>query len=125
MKINREELAWAAGFVDGEGTFSCKMRDTESCRKGYPTFSIQQTGTLIALDRMQKVFGDAGVQVKRYGPYGPYENNLGKRPHYRLEAYGFEKVQAIMALLWTWLGPIKRAQAKSVLYLKESKPWGV
>ena len=122
--INREELAWAAGFVDGEGTFSCKMHDTASSRKGYPTFAIQQTGSLIALDRFAKVIEDAGVPVKRYGPYGPYKNNLGTRPHYRVEAYGFEKVQAIAALLWTWLSAIKREQIVSVLYTKESRPWG-
>lgn len=53
---------------------------------------------------------------KVYGPFGPYANSLpNSQPHYKFDIYGFEQTQALIALLWPWLGPVKRQQAKQVL----------
>ena len=107
--INRENLAWAAGFTDGEGCF-CITRSSEGHVRGRTVFSIGQVDRQ-ALDRFKQIVGIGKI----YGPYGPYGGTQATHPHFRFDVYGFEQVQAITALLWTWLGPVKKAQAKSVL----------
>lgn len=109
--VNRENLAWAAGFFDGEGCFSSCLRYDDNTKKKYIA-SIGQVDRK-GLERFQEA-----VQLgKIYGPYGPYGNRFkNARPFYRLDIYGFEQSQALLALLWTWLGPVKRQQARSVLY---------
>ena len=47
--------------------------------------------------------------------YGPYEtkatDGYTRKPHYFFRAHGNERVQAILAMLWPWLGSTKRRQA--------------
>ena len=43
---------------------------------------------------------------------------------YIYTASGHEMVQAIIALMWTWLGPVKRAQAKAVLVTYRNRDRG-
>jgi hypothetical protein len=102
---NREELAWAAGFFDGEGCFSYMER----ARYGVAT--IGQTD-IRALER----FRDAVAVGKIYGPYDyRYPGRMSKRPWWNYRAHRREHVQAIVAMLWFRLGPIKREQARGVL----------
>jgi hypothetical protein len=102
---DREELAWAAGFFDGEGCFSY----TERARYGVAT--IGQTD-IRALER----FRDAVGVGKIYGPYDyRYLGRMSKRPWWNYRAHRREHVQAITAMLWFKLGPIKREQALGVL----------
>jgi hypothetical protein len=102
---DREELAWAAGFFDGEGCFCY----SEAPR--YVSVSIGQT-SCEPLERFRVAVGIGKIN----GPYlhkGP--NRMGKKPQWVYQAYGVEKVQAIAAMLWFKLGSIKRAQAVRVL----------
>lgn len=111
IRVDREALAWAAGFFDGEGCFTSSQRyDVPGSKKYMAT--IGQVDRR-ALDRFLQA-----VQLgKVRGPYGPYaKHQTNANPHYRLDIDGFEKVQALLALLWTWLGPVKRQQAVSVFY---------
>ncbi len=105
----REELAWAAGFADGEGSFfSCNNGKTAGRQ---PVFSISQVDQR-ALIRFYNAVGFGSVT----DPYQPPSRAKGNsRPICRYRVSGFNRVQAIMALLWTWLGPVKREQAKSIL----------
>jgi hypothetical protein len=102
---NREELAWAAGFFDGEGCFSYSPASRYVC------VSIGQTER-DPLNRFRNAVGLGKVN-------GPYDNRrpgrLTKKPQYFYQAYGYEKVQAIAAMLWFWLGSTKRDQAHRVL----------
>ena len=104
----REELAWAAGFVDGEGSFFL-CREQKNLPR-FPTFNLTQIDPRV-LNRFATVIGFGRV----LGPYGPYNKGPKARPLYYYNVGGFEKTQAIAALLWTWLGPVKRQQAKAVL----------
>ena len=106
--VNREDLAWAAGFADGEGSFHPTV-DCRPSRKPHPRFEIGQSD-IRALERFQKVL-PFGAHVS--GPY--YLNHPRRAPHWRYYVNGFENVQALLSLLWTWLGPVKRQQAKSTL----------
>jgi len=104
--VNREELAWAAGFFDGEGCFSY----TE--KAGYATVTIGQVDRRV-LDRFQEAVGGVG---KIYGPYTTRSpSRLSKKPQYQYRAHRRAAEQSIAAMLWFMLGPVKRDQARRVL----------
>lgn len=104
---NREELAWAAGFFDGEGHVSFNHRkNTRS--KGGLRFTVAQADRAV-LDRMQRALGIGRVK----GPYGPYKTQT--KPFWIYMVGSFEEVQAAIAMMWSFLSPVKRAQAKVAL----------
>lgn len=97
-KLNRELLAWAAGFFDGEGTIFLHTQNKK------PRIEVGQQDTEVLAH-----FDQATLRLgKIYGPYPP-------KGQYQYMAYGFEKCQAIIAMIWPWLGSIKRVQARKVL----------
>jgi hypothetical protein len=103
---DREELAWAAGLFDGEGCFSY----TE--RAGFGVATISQVDRRV-LDRFQRAVGGLG---KVYGPYASRSSDRYRRKaQYRYSAHRRADLQAVVALLWFKLGPVKRAQAVGVL----------
>jgi hypothetical protein len=102
---DREELAWAAGFLDGEGCFSY----TE--KAGFACVSIAQT-VVFPLARFRRAVGVGKI----YGPYRhEHPRRVSKKPQWVFRAHRREHVQAIAALLWFKLGPTKRAQATVTL----------
>jgi hypothetical protein len=108
--IDREQLAWAAGFLDGEGCFY--ITEQNKRKPPRPRFELGQVHTAV-LERFKKVVG-FGAPVN--GPYTRKQKpHIKAAPMWTYSVSGFEDVQALVALLWTWLGPVKRAQAKSVL----------
>jgi hypothetical protein len=104
--VDREKLAWAAGFFDGEGCFSF------TDKAAYASVSIVQVERR-PLERFQDAIGGLGTI---YGPYFKlYPGRMSKQPWHQYRAYRREHVQAIAALLWFKLGETKRQQAKTVL----------
>jgi hypothetical protein len=102
---DREELAWAAGFFDGEGCFSYQER---AC---YGVATISQIDVRV-LERFRDAVGMGTI----YGPYDyKYPGRMSKKPQWNYRAFRREHVQAIAAMLWFQLGPVKREQALSVL----------
>lgn len=107
--IDRERLAWAGGFFDGEGHVGA------AGDKGYPALSIRQAGSYTQVPEVLPRFRDAVCGLGYiYGPMFDPEN-LTHLPQWSFESHGLEAVQAILAMLWPWLGPIKRAQFALVL----------
>ncbi len=107
MIINREELAWAAGFFDGEGYVGVVKAGKRHKRMA---LHVHQTDPRPLL-RFRNALG-FGILA------GPYDNKNGspnRRPHYRYYVTSFMEVQAIVALLWTWLSEPKKQQAKQAL----------
>lgn len=114
--MNREELAWAAGFFDGEGTTAVKRplrsRGNESGhrvykqdRAAYPLMTAMQ------VDRHSLVRLKAAVRGLGHIS-GPYRVRSERhQPISRWETTSFEHFQAVLAMLWQFLGPVKRAQA--------------
>lgn len=94
--INREEIAWAAGFFDGEGCF------TSGSAGKYPVTRITQADAHV-LERFRAAVGVGRV-------IGPFAPSSGIKPIYHYVANGAEKTQAIGAMLWVFLSPIKRNQ---------------
>ena len=102
--MEREELAWAAGLFDGEGCFHFLLQRRKDTSLQPLTQTRMTQVDREVLDRFQAAVGLGTV-------YGPYPKNSP----WQYAAYGFEKTQAIVAKLWSWLGSQKRAQAVAVL----------
>jgi hypothetical protein len=112
----REELAWAAGFFDGEGSTILTTKTDK--RLGQLSLSVAQSADPETLYR----FRDAvkGVGVVR-GPYQP--RYPGCKIVFVYCAYGHERVQAIIAMMWPWLSSAKRAQASERLVIFRDAHW--
>jgi hypothetical protein len=102
--MNRELLAWAAGFFDGEGCIHLRKHG------GIPMISFSQK--------------DPGVlrkfaRIVRIGTVSPYTKIVtGRnfhREYWRYGVSGIEAVQYIVGCLWPWLSKVKRDQAIRVL----------
>ena len=102
--LNHQELAWAAGFFDGEGSTSY------SNKKTLPCIAIGQADPFV-LERFRAAVGGVGCV---FGPYKRRKNPTWK-DQWNYHAGKFEEVQAIIAVLWKWLSPLKREQASKVL----------
>lgn len=103
--MQTHELAWAAGFFDGEGHIRCDRGTVKG--KLYPRITLHapQRDTRV-LERMVKALGRGKV-------LGPYNNNGG--PIYHFHVCNFEDVQMSVASMWPWLSPVKREQAAAAL----------
>jgi LAGLIDADG DNA endonuclease family protein len=96
--INREELAWAAGFFDGEG-------HVRAVGRGHVRVQLAQVEKE-PLERFQR----AVLNLGKF--YGPYEQ--GHRPVWHFRTHNFEESQAVIALLWNFLSGPKRQQILAV-----------
>lgn len=111
--MDTHELAWAAGFFDGEGyaKFGSDKRNVhQGGRLVYTTLRIdvRQTDRRV-LDRFRAIVGVGKV----YGPYSPATTS--RQPVFAFVCSNFEGCQHITAQLWLWLSPIKRGQLKQAL----------
>lgn len=111
MDVDREGLAWCAGFFDGEGWAS-------SARYNLRTGGITATSQLgigqahrDPLDRFQAIMGLGGTV------YGP-----NKRGMYVYKIYGYQHVQVALCRMWPWLGRVKKAQISVVLRDGQAHP---
>lgn len=98
--VNREEIIWAAGFFDGEGHSSFA-----AYRKKYPSIlvDVSQRDRRV-LDRFRAAVMDVGKI------YGPYKNGMHS---YRTS--NFKNCQAVIAMLYQFLSPIKKEQCLNAL----------
>lgn len=120
MKTVETELAWAAGFFDGEGCCVLARRGAKRVgNKLYSQkvpwrihFSINQTAST-PLERFQLAVGGFG-RVR--GPYAPHIRNRiagrvqARKPQWQFAAEKFSDVQEIVGRLWLYLSQPKRDQ---------------
>ena len=102
----REELAWAAGFFDGEGCTYTKVGNpkTKASSIGIKVSQIH----LAPLERFQRAVLGIG---KLYGPYNsPSRAVTNASPIFKFEITGLEGCQAVMAMLWPFLCQVKKDQ---------------
>lgn len=109
MAIDREALAWAAGFFDGEGHTGTgavgQRKDGSSWRN--PIMTVSQTHPEV-LERFADAVGVGKIRIAR--PARGREQQV-----WVWNVTGLEKVQYVTALLWPWLGSVKREQASAAL----------
>ena len=118
IQIDREKLAWAAGLFGGEG---CVLAICGARNRRYPTLTVTQAGTATGppsvLVRYREAVGGIGYVE------GPKIDHRGTRkPKWHYRASGFAAVQALVALMWPWLGDVKKEQARRTLVAYHSLP---
>jgi hypothetical protein len=113
-----EELAWAGGFFDGEGsTYLEKHRSHPGYF--YPVLYVPQSaeiGIAPELVRLKSAMNGIGniSGVRQDGPdWTPYRRWRVVTPL---------KVQAALHLLWPFIGEVKRAQAQRVMKTIHGQP---
>lgn len=105
-----EELAWAAGLFDGDGSTCFERHKTRADyrRADMAVTQTSRTGTPEVLTRFQRLVGVGHIN-------GPYGGNEHWEPVYRWKAHRLVDVQHVARTLWPWLGAVKRAQALDVI----------
>src|SRR5512142_973376 len=98
--MDRHELAWAAGFFDGEG-WAGVLRQADR-RTVQPHARINQADDVATPEVLIRFH--AAVGVGRLG--GPYRKE-GRRDLYRWEVSSRSDVATVLASLSPWLGTIK------------------
>jgi hypothetical protein len=112
-----EELAWAGGFFDGEGS-TCL--DKHRTHVGYfvPVMYVPQAATdgiAPELLRFQSALGLGRISgVRRADP--------PQKPYRRWRLYTVVKVQLALHLLWPWIGIIKQSQALRAMRVVHAQP---
>lgn len=119
MTCPNSELAWAAGFFDGEGnarTYSRKGLNTTSIR-----LAVHQIDRQV-LDRFRKAVGEVGTIN---GPYQSPQPN--RKPVFQWQVQGKLAKQVAMLLL-PYLSPVKKEQCLTAIAVYDERillrPWG-
>ncbi len=104
---HKVDLAWAAGFYDGEGHCHWHHKERKGRQYGYIGISIAQ----VEKQPLEKFLGI--VQVgKIYGPYGGRSKN-NPTPYY-VYCTNSEKAEIVLDLLSPYLCYPKKKQAQEV-----------
>lgn len=95
-----EEIAWAAGFFEGEGTITVSGNRLVA--------RVSNTD-----DEVLKHYADVMAIGTVYGPYGTYPSGHRKKPLWVWAAQSYDALDAI-ALMWPWLGTRRRRRAEEL-----------
>ena len=116
--MDRTELAWAAGFWDGEG--SAWLTRAEGRVNWQPQARINQSSTN-GMPEVLTRFRDVVALGELKGP----ELKDGKEPLYRWVISSRSEVERLGCLLWPWLGAIKLCQLRDAVGdpAVEPTPW--
>jgi hypothetical protein len=112
--INTHELAWAAGFFDGEGT---------------STFGVNSKGSRVLQLAIAQCYSEPLLRFKQAvlnsgHIHSGYNNQGGSGKSYsKLRISTFQDVQMSIILLWPYLSSIKKRQYKEKVnkYLNHGK----
>ena len=116
----REELAWSAGLFDGEGHIGARTGDhSQGPWKRLDLYiSISQVDRRV-LDRFRDAVGVGSVNGPYLHPVIAARGN--EQPRFYFQTQRFEHIQAVVAMLWPWLGEVKRQQAIGALTLVKAR----
>jgi hypothetical protein len=109
--------AWAAGLYDGEGsTYLTNHRTHAGYRNAEARVTQSAPGaTPEVLSRFQEIVGCGRI-------YGPYVQDVAHQLVFRWNASAFGDIDAMLTLIWPWLGAVKRAQATAVRDVMRAQP---
>lgn len=126
--MNRENVAYCAGLFEGEGTVGTYIRrPTEYLHENgrYYTYKSRSKIQLkIAMTDSSPlyIFADTFDRGSLLGPYkirhtvhGKKVEETGYKDRYHFEAWGFQGVQYIMAIIWPWLSLRRKEQYKKAV----------
>lgn len=104
--VDRESLAWAAGYFDGDGCFTV-TEQVDGARGVWIKAVLHGTDREL-VERFARTVGVGRVRAVR----GATDR---RKPVWGWQVASYEGVQAVGALLWTWLGSYRRDQLAKVL----------
>jgi hypothetical protein len=106
-----EELAWAGGFFDGEGSAYLEKHRSHNGHFVPRLHVTQSSDADVApeLVRFKAALGELGTISGRHRGRGNH------RSYRRWRAFTVKDVQLGSHLLWPFIGEVKRSQARSVL----------
>jgi hypothetical protein len=113
-----EELAWAGGFFDGEGSTYLEKHRTHP-GYFYPVLYVPQSaeiGIAPELLRLKSAMNGIG------NISGVRQDAPDRKPYRRWRVVTPFKVQAALHLLWPFIGEVKRAQAQRVMETIHGQP---
>lgn len=100
------ELAWAAGFFDGEGCTHLSKYERYGKPHCYVTMTVVQVERQ-NLERWQRAVGAGTIGGKR-------RHKLSTKPFYSLTVSS-SRVPRVLELMWPYLGEAKKHQAEECL----------
>lgn len=106
---SREALAWAGGFFEGEG---CIVQGRYSATGGVKS-GIALSAAQASLEPLERLMAAMDLGTIN-GPYAP-KSQLSRTALWTWRVGGFEKVQAVIAMLWPYLSARRKAKARAVL----------
>ena len=111
------KTAWAAGLIEGEGSFSVMFRRRSAAGdRDYYVFRIRVAMTdRDVIERLHAVFG-----VGRLDSYA--NNGLGKKRLYRWDVAKAGEVRDVCAAVYPYMGERRRAQIERLLGVLETNP---
>ena len=116
----RDEIIWAAGLFEGEGSIVWTSVPNKNKGKGSRytrmQLSLHSTDKDVVV-RFANAVGVGSVQ----GPYRyPTKDVPNRKPSWYWAVASHEPAQAALAMFWPWLGLRRRAKAKEVLLLERA-----
>lgn len=104
MTFTREQLAWAGGLFEGEGCISFSSSKSSPRRL---TLRLATTDEDV-LVHFKDILGLGRI-------YGPFMPKGGKKPAWVWNTTSFEEAQAVIGMLWSFLGSRRRRSARTGL----------
>jgi hypothetical protein len=104
FRFETDKLAWAAGFFEGEGCFPRSL----GRRRGHQICAKLRNCDREMLSRFASILRCGNIG-------GPFQRKPTNKPQYEWRVENFEHVQAVIALMWKWLGSRRRARAREML----------
>lgn len=99
MQLNREQLAYTGGLFEGEGSLNargCKLWVQIRMTDREPLDEVHKATHLGKID-------------------GPYPQPAPKKDLWVWRISCFEEAQAFVAMIWPWLSPRRKEQARQML----------
>lgn len=103
MPSLREDIAWAAGFMVGEGWATLTGKQG---KRTNPVLACEQAERE-PLEQLQRIFGGSIL--------GPRRRSVNRKPIYKWELSSHAAVQNAVAQMWSWLSPRRREQWGSIV----------
>lgn len=112
--VTMATLAWAAGFLEGEGTFRFNSHTAKRPHSGSPTITAAQKDPE-SLYRLQAIFG-GNTPTKYIARVNRKECEV-----YQWRIYG-ERAVGVMQTLYHWLSAYRRAQVQEAISIWRQAP---
>ena len=103
----REDTAWLAGIIEGEGSITGVSENLKKCQRKTYRVVVEMVDEDV-VRRCQAIFGYG--QIRKVNPRG-----IGKQVRYVWDVSNRAKAYALIAMIYPWLGLRRKTRAKEAL----------